>query len=182
MTLKEELEQLYAEEEEIKAKICDAYRRSLEAEDAEKVFEDSWAEEMAEPETGFIKYPISIMGIENGSAKPLMRSLLNKGREGCLVSIRPCAEEYENKTFLGIYIGDIATTQMASYYEESGVLKISVGMHSPAIFVPDLKKVIFGYESWWGEIKSIDQIRKITDEDIENTWYAKLLSGLDNGG
>ncbi len=49
---------------------------------------------------------------------------------------------------------------------------------NPAIFVFDLKKVIYGYESWWGEIKSEEDFRKITDLDINNLWYVKALKEL----
>ena len=53
-------------------------------------------------------------------------------------------------------------------------------MDNPAIFVPDLNKIIFGCASWWHKIKNIDEIKDITMEDIENTWYVKLAKKLEN--
>lgn len=48
-------------------------------------------------------------------------------------------------------------------------------MNNPAIFVPELNKIVYGCESWWRKIKSIDDFKGISKEDIENTWYIKLL-------
>ena len=49
----------------------------------------------------------------------------------------------------------------------------------PAIFVPELKKIIYGCESWWKTIRSVDEFSKISNEDINNTWYVKLLQSMD---
>lgn len=49
---------------------------------------------------------------------------------------------------------------------------------NPAIFVPELGKIIFGMESWWGRIKSEEELKDITDGDIENVWYVKMLKGF----
>ena len=45
---------------------------------------------------------------------------------------------------------------------------------NPAIFVPELGKIIFGMESWWGRIKSEEELKDITDGDIENVWHVKM--------
>lgn len=95
---------------------------------------------------------------------------------GDLVSIRPCGKEYDNKTYLGFYLGDIALSSMAEIKDNEVVTNFS--LHNPAIFVPELKKVIFGAESWWGKIKSEEDFRKISDEDIKNTWYVKALQQI----
>jgi len=50
----------------------------------------------------------------------------------------------------------------------------------PAIFVPELKKIIYGCESWWKTIQSVDEFSKISNEDINNTWYVKLLQSLNH--
>ena len=51
-------------------------------------------------------------------------------------------------------------------------------MTNPAMFVPELKKIIWGCGSWWSKIKSEGDLKQITDEDIKNTWYVKLVSQL----
>jgi hypothetical protein len=53
--------------------------------------------------------------------------------------------------------------------------------YNPAIFVPELNKVIFGYESWWSEITTEEELNNvITDHTIENVWYVKLLKSMLN--
>ena len=93
---------------------------------------------------------------------------------GALVKVRPCGEEYHNKTYLGFYIGEMPTQIYQSYNPETNILTITKD-RNPAIFIPKLKKIVFGYESWWGEIKSEEDLKDITDDDIANVWYVKLL-------
>jgi hypothetical protein len=93
---------------------------------------------------------------------------------GIFVRVRPCAEQHGGKTFLGIYIGDLS----ARGYGDDGKLKEKPYMHNPCIWVPNLKEYIFGFESWWGEIKSEDDLKQITDADIDNVWYVRALKAL----
>ncbi len=93
-------------------------------------------------------------------------------KTGSLVSVRPCGEEYNKKTFIGFYIGDVALGSSISVTE--GKIQLNFANHNPAIFVPELGKIIYGCESWWGEIESEEELRKITDDDIQNVWYVKL--------
>ncbi|GHT90503.1 hypothetical protein FACS1894137_19820 [Spirochaetia bacterium] len=97
-----------------------------------------------------------------------------------LVRIRPCGEKYGNKTYLGILIGDMACGT-SSVIKDSKI-KISWTGYNPAIFVPDLNKIIFGFESWWSEIENPDDFKEISNGDIENTWYVKLLNSLEKHG
>ena len=122
----------------------------------------------------YIEYPITVHEIEN---KPIDTSGLGH-EEGSLVAIRPCAKEYNEKTYIGIYIGDLPIQILTSYKESTGQL-INSTMNNPAIFVPELKKIIYGCESWWKTIRSVDEFSKISNEDINNTWYVKLLQSMD---
>ena len=79
--------------------------------------------------------------------------------------------------FLGIYLGDLPIAIHSSFNRKSGVLNNST-MNNSAIFVPELKKIIYGCESWWREIESVEDFKGISKEDIENTWYVKLLRQL----
>lgn len=107
--------------------------------------------------------------IKYGDRKPLMQ-------EGCgqLVQIRPCGKPYKGKTYLGIYLGEMALS--VHHVLKDNALIADNAMHNPAIFVPALKKVIFGCESWWGRIKSTKDLKAITDKTIQNIWYVKLLN------
>ncbi|RKO61643.1 hypothetical protein [Caldibacillus debilis] len=122
----------------------------------------------------FIEFPLTIQGIQNHFTKDGMGSLYECGK---LVKIKPCGEKYENKTYLGILLGDLPIGAFVSFHHDDQ--KLHITPHSnPAIFVPELKKIIYGYESWWGEIESLEDFKEITTEDIENVWYVKLLKAM----
>ena len=104
--------------------------------------------------------------------KPITEGLFGE-KTGKMVSIRPCGHEYNNKTFIGFYLGDIATGSSMIVKDDKVVVDFSG--YNPAIFVPELGKIIYGYESWWGVIDSEEDFKKITNENIQNVWYVKLL-------
>lgn len=118
----------------------------------------------------YIEYPIEVSKINNRFEEEPF-SLYECGT---LVKIRPCAKEYNNKTYLGIMLGEMPMGANFSYNPKSKELSI-IPNNNPAIFVPKLKKVIYGCESWWGVIKDESQIKDILDKDIDDIWYVKLL-------
>ncbi|MBP3707112.1 MAG: hypothetical protein J6J36_00685 [Clostridia bacterium] len=125
-------------------------------------------------ENAWLEYPIAVKEIKTDKFD------YNKGfchKMGSLVKIKPCGEEYQNKTYLGFYIGDMPTQIYSSYNPNTNILEVKKD-GNPAIFVPELKKIIFGYESWWGEIESEKELKEITEDDINNVWYVKLLHKL----
>jgi len=126
-------------------------------------------------ESRYIEYPLTIQGIENERI-----DTLGLGHTcGALCEIRPCGEEYGKKTYLGIYLGDLPISIYTSFDKKTGILENRT-MKNPAIFVTELKKIIYGCESWWREITSIDEMKEISDQDIENTWYVGLLKEMSN--
>jgi hypothetical protein len=92
------------------------------------------------------------------------------------VAIRPVDNK---RTYLGFLLGDMARGAGVRYDRESGVLSVSPGSHNPAIWVPDLGRVVYGFESWWGVLKGPDDLRKITDADIQSVWYVRALKDLE---
>ena len=139
-----------------------------------KTVTDSDCEACDRFKSKYIEYPLTINGIENqkiDTEKCLGHEI------GCLCEIRPCADEYKDQSYIGIYIGDLPISITTSHDENTGILKNGV-MTNPAIFVPELKKIIYGCESWWREIKSIEDFKGISQEDIDNAWYVKLLSKM----
>jgi len=102
-----------------------------------------------------------------------LRPVLLGGKVGDLVRIKPCGEEYGDKTYTGFLLGDLALSSTVSITDDKIVCNWS--NYNPAIFVPELGKVIMGCESWWGVIKSEEDLRQITQDDIENVWYVKFL-------
>lgn len=124
-------------------------------------------------ENRWLEYPIAVKEVKVEAIK------YNKDRShkmGALVKIRPCGDEYNNKTFLGFYLGDLPLSIYQSFNPNTNVLEINTS-DNPAIFVPEIQKIVFGCESWWGEIKSEDELKEITDETISNQWYVRLLKG-----
>ena len=64
----------------------------------------------------------------------------NNWREaGVFVSIRPCSEEYNNKTYLGLYLGEIALGLGTTYDEKKKDLSLHHSFYNTAIFVFELK-------------------------------------------
>lgn len=121
----------------------------------------------------YIEYPLTINGIEN-------REIDFNGLGhvcGALCEVSPCGDEYKGKSFIGFYLGHLPTQIYSSFNKSSGVLtNRTIG--NPAIFVPELGKIIWGYESWWREIKSVEDFKGISQEDIESQWYVQLAKSL----
>lgn len=120
----------------------------------------------------YIEYPITV-----SKTNQKLREYWKDENCGRLVKIRPCGKEYGDKTYLGILLGDLPYTLYITHNPETLELNCST-TGNPAIFVPELRKIIFGMESWWGEIESEEELRDITDDDIENVWYVKMLKGM----
>jgi hypothetical protein len=106
--------------------------------------------------------------------KPLQPSLR---RGTSWVRVRPCAPEYERKTYLGFLLGDLALSHSVRF-KRDGTLCVAFSMHNPAIFVPTLGKLLYGCELWWSKISSPDDLRTISDADIDNVWYVQALKSL----
>ncbi len=97
---------------------------------------------------------------------------------GTPVKVRPCKEEYEGKTYFGILIGDVPL-HIGAEIDKEGNLNITRQMHNPAIFIPELKDIVYGVSSWWGEIETEEELDQlITDDTIKNVWYMKLLKDI----
>lgn len=121
----------------------------------------------------FIEYPLTIHGIENS---PI--TINGRGAScGELCEVTLAGKETGQKSFLGIYLGDLPIQIHTSFSPETGILKNSA-MTNPAIYVFELKRIVYGYECWWRTIESVDDFKGISNEDIENTWYVRLLRDM----
>lgn len=131
-------------------------------------------------ETGDFPKTVEVVGVAfNSDNKIIREKLIFGGKQGDYVSIRPVSDNPENKTFLGLLLGDIATSISATYLSGDKRLFLAPAGHNPAIWVPDLNKIVYGYESWWGTIDSTEQLKQITDGDINNVWYVQALKQLE---
>jgi hypothetical protein len=119
----------------------------------------------------FIEYPITVTAIEQ---KPIDYSdILYKSYVGKSVAVRPCGAE---KTYLGVFLGELPTSSNVSL-DKNGKLTVS-HMFNPAMFVPELNKIVFGCESWWKVLQNEEDFSSITDADIDNVWYVKALKTI----
>jgi len=141
-----------------------------------ETIEGEMAEVGSRPSQEF-RFPIEVTGIM--AENLLMEWLDEHGRglrkPGTFVSVRSCRKEYEGKTFFGILLGDLPIGMSLRHDDVTGLLQISLGHGNPAIFVPSLGKIFFGCGSFWGPIKSPDDVREITDDEIKNIWYMKAI-------
>lgn len=115
----------------------------------------------------YIEYPITVNKIEKGNPAIWDVSFVP-------VAVRLCKND---KTYFGIYIGEIPWRMTASLNEETGCLTIDT-VSNPGIYVPALGKIVYGAESWWRRLSPDEDVSDITDDDIRNTWYMKLLSEM----
>lgn len=121
----------------------------------------------------YIEYPIEVSKINQDTDISGFRD----EEIGKFVRVRPCAKEYQNKTFLGLYLGELPAGFQISHNSETKELNVRFNTN-PAIFVFDLKKIIYGCESWWGFIESEDDLKHVSNAEIDNVWYVKALKEL----
>lgn len=178
MDLKSELASIEEQVKALDARKREIYRLSESAPEDEKACPDWLAGMLAEAPLPRMQYPIQVHGISWAEdSKFIYGSKSDKTR---WVAIRPCSGDGV-ATYLGIHLGEIALGASVRYDQDSGVLSFAPAMHNPAIFVPDLGRLVFGMESWWGDISSPADLKKITDTDIENVWYVRALADMSAG-
>ena len=117
------------------------------------------------------------IAIEKIDARPIEYNDSNCGK---LARVRPCKDNGENKTFLGFILGSLPVDIHSSLNNTTKVLTLST-TPNPAIFIPSLGKIIFGYESWWSEIESPEELKDIINDEIDSQWYVELLKGNKGG-
>lgn len=125
-----------------------------------------------------MKFPIEVKSISFENNDAVSEELLFGGNMGDWVAVRPCGEEFEGKTFLGVLLGGIPLSQAARFNRDNGELVISRAMYNPAMYVPEIKKIIYGCGSFWKNISTPEELQEISDIDIENVWYVKALKEL----
>lgn len=131
--------------------------------------------ECDEFDSKYIEYPLEISGIKQPEEGGIVTKSFS-GNCGDLVKVRPASDKYGSKTYLGIYLGDADIGLQISHNRTTKELSIH-RHYNPAIFVPELKEIIYGAGSWWGIINSEEELKEISDSDIDNVWYVKLLKG-----
>ena len=127
---------------------------------------------------GEIPWPVEVSGVV------VRGRFYSTGREtnvkvGGMVMVRMCDES--KATHLGIYLGEFPSAIFHQFDKE--MKNIEVLLHlNPAMLVPKLGRIVWGCESFWGPIESEDQLRQITDAEIQDIWYVKALRELTKKG
>ena len=116
----------------------------------------------------YLEFPLAVQGIELRGCLPSMREV------GKLVRVRLCDDD---KTYLGVYLGELARAPMAYTRSDSQNLIVSL-YQNPALYVPALSRIVRGDESWWSIIESEDDLRDISNDDIASQWYVRLVKDL----
>jgi hypothetical protein len=80
-------------------------------------------------------------------------------------SVRLVGKEHEGRTFLGIALGDAYTSVMVSRSQD-GILTVGPAAPNPCMYLPELRRVVFGHGSWWAPITDPAKVREITDGDL----------------
>lgn len=141
----------------------------------ERSVNESDCEECPDFSSKYIEYPITVNKINT-------QKIDTSGvyESGSLCEVQPCAEEYAGKSYLGFYLGDLPIGIVTSYRRDTCEINIST-MNNPAIFVPELGKIIYGCESFWREIEDVSDFKGISEEEIQNTWYVKAVKEMFKG-
>ncbi len=118
-------------------------------------------------------YPMVITKIATDARAT--RILMPHRKKTSWVAVKQVGDD--DRTYLGVLLGNLAQWVQASR-DECGVLSLFPCGHNPAMFVPDLGKVVMGCESWWRSLTKPEDLRCITDQDIGGAWYVRALTEL----
>lgn len=66
----------------------------------------------------------------------------------------PVGIEYDGAEYDGIYLGELALSISSGM--KNDVLTVSYALYNPAIYVPALRKVVYGCQCWWYRKKETD--------------------------
>lgn len=171
----ERLDQIEAQIKALEEEKSNIFDRSFHGPESEKVCEDWIAETLGEVLVE-PRSPKQVRGYIQGEGQAMAPPIMHPA--GCLVAVRPCAEEFGKRTFLGMLLGDMATRIGIRYSKETETIEATFSGHNPAIWVFDLNRIVMGFESWWGAIENEEQLRNITDADIDNVFYVKALRAM----
>lgn len=117
----------------------------------------------------YIQYPLTINGLD---IEPMEAWDLHS--IGDLVAVRPCSDNPDGKTYLGLYLGEQPWFLSASYQRTDKCLHVRSACN-PMIYIFAAKTIVRGANSWWTRIKSEADMKDITDDAINNTWYVQML-------
>lgn len=136
------------------------------------------AEEMKKVEDDYVmladvQWPVEVRGVKVWVTPPF----LDRCKCGDPVRVRLAGE---SATHVGIFLGHLVLPgdYLIAYHKPKAEFCVPLRTN-PAMFVPALRRVVWGAESWWAPVKdAADMERAITDADIEGQPYVQMLRAL----
>jgi hypothetical protein len=111
----------------------------------------------------------------------LTNPLRGEAAKGAFVKVRLAGSENEaESTHLGILLGDLPMG-ISVRIAEGGKMSLRWGAGNPAMWVPALKRIVMGCESWWSLIESPEELKAITDADIGAIPYVQAFAEMEGG-
>ena len=116
------------------------------------------------------EFPEEISGIEPSG-------LVDLREAGTPVVVRGCGED--QKSYLGILLGRLPLELFSLVERQTGKLHQFPRLN-PCMYVPGLKKVVWGCESWWRPAtkEDLEHLSPITDEAIQNSPVVQILNSM----
>lgn len=93
-------------------------------------------------------------------------------KSGTAVAVAPLAPAYGNKSYFGIYIGKVATAPDTSYEADSKLLIVKNGPYTPAILIPEINEIVYGYDCYWTVITGKKHLT-LVNINGDLPWYMK---------
>lgn len=100
--------------------------------------------------------------------------VFSRSAQGSYVAVRKASEDV---TRLGILLGDMPIG-VVPVVKNGELLSVERTYGNPCIFVFETNELVYGFESWWSAIKTPDDLKQITNQDIDNVWYVRALKAL----
>ena len=97
-----------------------------------------------------------------------------KGHGTVYAAVSPVDGRYRNRTFGGVYIGNIPDIVCACCSPETGRAEFYPSA-SPLLYAPGPGEFFRGYGCFWRPAESLSDILPVTDAGIQNVWYAPLI-------
>jgi len=105
---------------------------------------------------------------------PRVRKTLFGAEQGSYVAVRKASEDV---TRLGLLLGDMPIG-IAPIVKNDDLMVLERTYSNPCIFVFETGELVYGFESWWGAIRTPDDLKQITNQDIDNVWYVRALKAV----
>lgn len=87
-------------------------------------------------------------------------------RIGNLAAVSPQDGQFQGKTYLGRYLGELPLRINLLYSGDCGENVVDVSMYrSPAFFVPSINSVVYGEECKWEFIESSDDLQTFGNQN-----------------